>query len=278
MHDTRISSTGWQYASGTTIAQFPANGYLYQTALAEHRTNHKQPHAIYGLFQPSKSSGRIAIYGDSNCLDSNHRQDVMCTSLLRQILSYTCDAIIPVSVFPPESILATPYSEPTGSELPSRPKTNNLAKYSRVISLNAQPQCDLHSAQGNSNNIMSSWFSASKPSTNTAINLRDSIISSTIDTRQATNSPLSTLIIILLVIVGCIIFCAKYAPTTFRRYFTTERDRTSPQFIPTSHMTPPSSLSRFRSPPNNSSNNLYMNRETFERVERMEQSQPVYFA
>jgi membrane-bound transcription factor site-1 protease len=95
------------YASGTSIAKFPAEGLVITDTLKD------QGHevikgeslaalevAILGLHQTKpapdetgewtgpSTGGRIALYGDSNCLDSSHLQKE-CFWLLDALLEYT---------------------------------------------------------------------------------------------------------------------------------------------------------------------------------------------
>ena len=76
------------YGSGTSIAQFPANGVLLRVNLKNQgqevitgKTVDVADVAVLGLHQmqtPTElggtetSGGRIVLYGDSNCLDNSH--------------------------------------------------------------------------------------------------------------------------------------------------------------------------------------------------------------
>ena len=71
------------YSSGTSIGEFPKDGYLMRAnklddqvaeiLFGDTKTDSGVP--IMGFYAPSdlhRSSGRIVVYGDSNCLDSAH--------------------------------------------------------------------------------------------------------------------------------------------------------------------------------------------------------------
>ena len=74
------------YSSGTSIASFPSDGVV-----VKHKLNHQgnevvtgetkteEDVAVLGLYQvPGPSSGRIVLYGDSNCLDNAHMEKGDC--------------------------------------------------------------------------------------------------------------------------------------------------------------------------------------------------------
>lgn len=75
------------YASGTSIARFPANGIIITETLKDQghevikgESLKVKQVPILGLHQPKgpggpgPQSGRIVLYGDSNCLDNSHMQ------------------------------------------------------------------------------------------------------------------------------------------------------------------------------------------------------------
>ncbi len=99
------------YASGTKIIQFPNNEQSYllfremkdqgEVFLAEAKNSTvpnlpNQNIALLGLTQvdtPSGRSGRIVVYGDSNCVDSSHMEKD-CFWLLSAIIEYACHNVI----------------------------------------------------------------------------------------------------------------------------------------------------------------------------------------
>ena len=75
------------YASGTSIAKFPEKGIVITSNLKDQghevikgESLKMKGIPILGLHQPNPSSdkglesGRIVLYGDSNCLDNSHLQ------------------------------------------------------------------------------------------------------------------------------------------------------------------------------------------------------------
>ncbi len=85
---TRIACLPVYYASGTSLARFPKDGIVLTDSLknqghevvkGESVTVTNVP--VLGLYQTktlnnseSMASGRIVLYGDSNCLDNSHLQ------------------------------------------------------------------------------------------------------------------------------------------------------------------------------------------------------------
>ncbi|CAD5113191.1 DgyrCDS2379 [Dimorphilus gyrociliatus] len=91
------------YASGTTISSFPANGRLLSVSLNDQghdviigsqKVEKLLPLPISGILEAEKSTGgRIAIYGDSNCVDSSHMQ-IDCFWFILSLLDYTNSGVI----------------------------------------------------------------------------------------------------------------------------------------------------------------------------------------
>lgn len=142
------------YASGTSIRTFPKDGIVIAKNLIDQgteilgepdTTQYKIP--ILGLFQTKsteKKSGRIIVYGDSNCIDSSHL-DIACYWLLDAMLEYTSTSHLP-SVFKDNQLLV--WDGVAETETPLRMEGNRLYRYSNVLEKNlgeAQarpiPQC-----------------------------------------------------------------------------------------------------------------------------------------
>uniref|UniRef100_A0A8C4SAC7 Membrane-bound transcription factor peptidase, site 1 n=1 Tax=Erpetoichthys calabaricus TaxID=27687 RepID=A0A8C4SAC7_ERPCA len=86
---------------------------------------------ILGLYQtPSDGGGRIALYGDSNCIDDSHRQKD-CFWLLDALLHYTSFGVMPTSLSHSDNRV----QPPTGLDhpLPERLEGNHLYRYSKVL-------------------------------------------------------------------------------------------------------------------------------------------------
>ncbi|XP_042143236.1 membrane-bound transcription factor site-1 protease isoform X4 [Ixodes scapularis] len=146
-----LGDHGMYYASGSSIMRFPENGLLVRKALNNQglevlndKVERVEGVAILGLLQTgnSKSSGRIAVYGDSNCIDTAHMQKE-CYWLLHALVQYSTTGLI-APFF--ESSSSLPASN--GSLLPKRMEGNRLHRYSKVLQnrpgvpeLRALPPC-----------------------------------------------------------------------------------------------------------------------------------------
>uniref|UniRef100_A0A7N6B6M5 Membrane-bound transcription factor site-1 protease n=1 Tax=Anabas testudineus TaxID=64144 RepID=A0A7N6B6M5_ANATE len=136
--DFTLADHDMYYASGCSIARFPEGGIVIAKNLKDQGLEVlKQETAvvegvpILGLYQtPSDGGGRIALYGDSNCIDDSHRQKD-CFWLLDALLQYTSYSMTPPSLSHSHSRVAPP----TGTEhpLPQRLEGNHLYRYSKVL-------------------------------------------------------------------------------------------------------------------------------------------------
>ena len=77
------------------------------------------------------SSGRVAVYGDSNCLDSSHMV-TNCFWLLKKILEFTSKNIKDPVLFS-ESIKQDKPLHQEDNQLPSRRTDVNFSAYSAVV-------------------------------------------------------------------------------------------------------------------------------------------------
>ncbi|XP_067931787.1 membrane-bound transcription factor site-1 protease-like [Watersipora subatra] len=142
------------YASGTSIADFPENGLVITELLKNQGlevvegvvTTHKQV-PILGLYENRSTplAGRIAVYGDSNCLDSSHMAKD-CFWLLDALLEFTMHGQIAPMLDERSktfgSLKHERHSSP--SEPVERLDTNRLQKYSKVVDSLGQrplPEC-----------------------------------------------------------------------------------------------------------------------------------------
>ena len=94
-----------RFVSGNAISIFPKTGKTFKKSMADYgssflnRGSHNVDVHIMGITQvlpkaadgESSNAGRIAVYGDSNCLDSNHMRGGDCYWLLKSMLSYTME-------------------------------------------------------------------------------------------------------------------------------------------------------------------------------------------
>ncbi|CAG5132157.1 unnamed protein product, partial [Candidula unifasciata] len=134
--DFRIGDHDMYYASGTSILKFPDDGLIltetlknqgFEVMKASTWTVSDVP--ILGLYQvdTGPSSGRVALYGDSNCLDSSHLQKD-CFWLLSALLEYTAHDSLPGVLSNLNKAVLPP-----AVELPTRMEGNHLHRYSKVI-------------------------------------------------------------------------------------------------------------------------------------------------
>ncbi|KAI3775519.1 hypothetical protein L1987_50098 [Smallanthus sonchifolius] len=129
-----------RYASGTNIVKFPSGGYVHSFPFydsSESGATHSflsggkdnADSAVLGLVEVGGS--RIAVYGDSNCLDSSHMV-TNCYSLLRKILDFTGKNVKDPILFSNSVILKTPLYQ-DDDQLPSRRTDLNFSTYSAVV-------------------------------------------------------------------------------------------------------------------------------------------------
>ncbi|KAI7732669.1 hypothetical protein M8C21_024518 [Ambrosia artemisiifolia] len=129
-----------KYASGTNIVKFPSGGYVHRFSFydsSESGATHSYlagvkdnaDSAILGLVEVGGS--RIAVYGDSNCLDSSHMV-TNCYWLLRKMLDFTGKNVKDPILFSNSVKLETPLHQ-ADDQLPSRRTDLNFSTYSAVL-------------------------------------------------------------------------------------------------------------------------------------------------
>ncbi|CAN1331151.1 Subtilisin-like protease SBT6.1 [Linum perenne] len=139
--DFSIDGEQSRYASGTDIVRFPSGGYVHgfpfldssesgatQNVLSKSGTT-KADSPILGLVEAGE--GRIAVYGDSNCLDSSHMV-TNCYWLLRKILDFTSGNVRDPLLFS-ESAKQYTTIYVDDNQLPSRRTDVNFSTYSAVV-------------------------------------------------------------------------------------------------------------------------------------------------
>lgn len=138
--DFKIGDHEMYYASGTSIARFPADGIILTETLKDQGHEvikgvmvEAKDVPILGLYQTKGINntgikpGRIALYGDSNCLDNSHLQKD-CFWLLDALLEYMSHGQIPPVVEERRSNILL-----NSAELPDRMEGNHLHQYSKVL-------------------------------------------------------------------------------------------------------------------------------------------------
>ncbi|XP_010254111.1 PREDICTED: subtilisin-like protease SBT6.1 [Nelumbo nucifera] len=138
--DFSINGEQSRYASGTDIVKFPAGGYVHSFPFLDSSESGatqnilqasgmtKADSSILGLVDMGR--GRIAVYGDSNCLDSSHMV-TNCYWLLRKILDFTSMNIKDPVLFSDLARKGVPLYE-DDKQLPSRRTDVNFSTYSAV--------------------------------------------------------------------------------------------------------------------------------------------------
>ncbi|KAJ9596968.1 hypothetical protein L9F63_011998, partial [Diploptera punctata] len=102
--DFTLGDHDMYFGSGTTIARFPESGIVISQKLKDQgnqflftdETEITENVPILGLLQSkaTEKSGRVVVYGDSNCLDNSHLQKD-CFWMLDALLEYTSTGHLP---------------------------------------------------------------------------------------------------------------------------------------------------------------------------------------
>ncbi|XP_057501342.1 subtilisin-like protease SBT6.1 isoform X1 [Actinidia eriantha] len=137
--DFSIDGEQSRYASGTDIVKFPRGGHLHSFHFLDSSERGatqniltsgtaKADFPILGL--SAVGGGRIAVYGDSNCLDSSHMV-TNCYWLLKKILDFTSKNIKDPVLFS-DSVRNDKPLYLDDNQLPSRRTDVNFSMYSAV--------------------------------------------------------------------------------------------------------------------------------------------------
>eukprot|EP00249_Psilotum_nudum_P017734 c26465_g1_i3 orf=1577-4720(+) len=137
------------YASGTAIAKFPAGGFVHRSIFQDNTRMNSGPilqasiraeveAAVLGAVD--MGNGRIAVYGDSNCLDSSHMV-INCYWLLKKLLEFTSQNIRDSVIFSSPKKLTFPLIE-HNIHLPTRRDDVNFSMYSLVLERKLQCKSD----------------------------------------------------------------------------------------------------------------------------------------
>ncbi|XP_050218148.1 subtilisin-like protease SBT6.1 isoform X2 [Mercurialis annua] len=139
--DFSINGEQSRYASGTDIVRFPKGGYVHMFPFLDSSESGatqnllltsgmmKADSPILGLVEVGQ--GRIAVYGDSNCLDSSHMV-TNCYWLLKKILDFTSGNIRDPLLFS-DSVKQDEALYIDDNQLPSRRTDVNFSSYSAVV-------------------------------------------------------------------------------------------------------------------------------------------------
>ncbi|KAF1334167.1 Membrane-bound transcription factor site-1 protease, partial [Globisporangium splendens] len=109
------STPSFPYWSGSYLTKFPVGGYLGridvfdQSAMMLNQTeSYLDDTPVLGLYQvPSRNGGRIAVFGDSSCIDASVHPASSgfqhCFDMVRSLLRFTNDGHLPESTNPSSS-------------------------------------------------------------------------------------------------------------------------------------------------------------------------------
>ncbi|CAM8938679.1 hypothetical protein QQ045_014903 [Rhodiola kirilowii] len=129
-----------RYASGTDIVKFPRGGYVHRFPFMDSSESGATQNVLISSLTKADSpvlgflkagTGHIAVYGDSNCLDSSHMV-TNCFWLLKKMLDYTSNHVQDPVLFSKAAKLDVPLYE-EDNRLPSRRNDMNFSSYSSVL-------------------------------------------------------------------------------------------------------------------------------------------------
>ena len=127
--DLIISKSPWNISIIQASIYIFVNIYMLYALLTSGVYQWQADSPILGLLDVGK--GRIAVYGDSNCLDSSHMV-TNCYWLLRKILDYTSGNIRDSVLFA-DSVKKNAALYVEDHQLPSRRTDVNFSTYSAVV-------------------------------------------------------------------------------------------------------------------------------------------------
>jgi len=142
-----LAGKNMYYASGTNISQFPKRSLIVKQKLrnegmeiVDEKSDYKEDVVILGLHQlEGYRSGRIAVYGDSNCIDDAHNKKD-CFWMFNQMLEYTSMGLYPYKFKDEVSVVdllgqadVSGTYEWNAKNKPHRMPDNHLEKYSKVL-------------------------------------------------------------------------------------------------------------------------------------------------
>lgn len=103
-----------QFQSGVPVARFPAGGHLMFAEVADQSAElsgskdvEKEQRAVGGAVHIGH--GKVAVFGDSNCIDENHNID-MCFWLFDRLLTFATTGVLADDLFPNQNRLYQPFT------------------------------------------------------------------------------------------------------------------------------------------------------------------------
>lgn len=134
-HDLRVEVPGikgpWYMSSGSAIGALPEGGFLFNGSKEGQGTEYP----VLGV--ADVGSGRLVLYGDSNCLDSSHMR-IDCFDLLEKTLAYVAkrDDRIAAPLLAPPARISSDFGLSgldVAGRLPSRRNDLNFTEASFVL-------------------------------------------------------------------------------------------------------------------------------------------------
>lgn len=152
--ELRVGDESVYYASGSTFSRFPQGGLLAFHHMSDGGSAAlAREYAILGGYAPSASTsplaslypnaGRVFVYGDSNCVDMNHRRGALCSTLVTEALHFLETGAQSPRLFKSTALQSVPYVDKTAGKKPKRVVGNNLVKHSKVIAPGSRPACPI---------------------------------------------------------------------------------------------------------------------------------------
>eukprot|EP00668_Euglena_longa_P016680 GGOE01020970.1.p1 GENE.GGOE01020970.1~~GGOE01020970.1.p1 ORF type:complete len:1054 (-),score=230.20 GGOE01020970.1:108-3023(-) len=149
--DGEVSLPGsrpFPFGSGASLRQFPSGGRLWTVPL-DHRAPRGKPArgrksaAILGVTDPA--AGRVAIFGDSSCLDAAHNSR-WCFDVLLSLLRYS-EGLEDDALLGSLPALQEPFIDPD-NPAPQRTNSAEWAAISTVMALGRNHTAALHHSRG----------------------------------------------------------------------------------------------------------------------------------
>eukprot|EP00887_Chlorella_sp_A99_P005260 scaffold1.g5260.t1 len=129
--EVTIAGHTFNLASGTSIKAWPAGGHVHRATVSGKIGKVKgqsEGHPVLGLLR--HGAGRLAVYGDSNCLDSSHQRSNNCFAMLRKLAAWAGGREVP-ELAGPDHELTDHYGG--FQEMPERRPSYNFSAVSPVL-------------------------------------------------------------------------------------------------------------------------------------------------
>lgn len=109
---------------------------------------HDQSHTCHLQTHTHTDGGRIVVYGDSNCVDNNHRRGSSCAWLIERLLAFTMDRELDPAIFQPTLQLTQAYHDDTAGHAERQADYFlNMDPHTKVLGRHHKPECMQHYGQ-----------------------------------------------------------------------------------------------------------------------------------